>query len=626
MNALEPFLENEDDDSIVPKQPRTITQQITTLEISSGLLDCPSFRINLNVNASPGCGGIAWPAGSVLANYLTTKKSLLGLNVIELGSGTGFVGIVAGLMQAKNVWITDQKQLLDLMQSNVNLNGLNDNVKVEELDWAHSLPSSIPATPDLVLAADCVYYEPAFPLLINTLSALTTSKKTEVLFCYKKRRRHAHATRRTLWTQLPKTTNLNHHSKFFLSNATYLSSSQSLPPISPPSVGYWLLASSALVYGIIVVGGVTRLTESGLSITEWRPISGILPPLNKQDWEIEFNKYKTTPEFKLLNHRMNLDEFKKIFYMEYTHRVLGRLIGITFVVPYIYYAASKRLTPTLPVKLGGLAALIGVQGFIGWYMVKSGLEDILLDTPGVVPRVSQYRLALHLGTALALYAGMLGIGLSVLKDWKFVQSGIWNNGVHSWQNVVKNPMIRRFKGNALLVTGLVGLTALSGAFVAGLDAGLVYNEFPTMGGSLIPPKDELISSAYAINHDKSDLWRNFFENPTTVQFDHRLLAMTTYLSTMGLYLSTLRPSLRAVLPLATRKLVLGTFAVANVQVLLGISTLLYLVPVPVAAAHQAGSVALLTFMIAVMASLRRPGAVARLWRDAAAKAKPVPQK
>lgn len=160
---------------------------------------------------------------------------------------------------------------------------------------------------------------------------------------------------------------------------------------------------------------------------------------------------------------MNLDEFKKIFYMEYSHRVLGRLIGVAFVIPYIYYAASKRLTPTLPAKLGGLAALIGVQGFIGWYMVKSGLEDSLLHTPGAVPRVSQYRLALHLGTALALYAGMLGIGLSVLRDWKFVQSGIWSGlGGNAWQNALKNPVLRRFRGNAWLVTGLVGFTALSG--------------------------------------------------------------------------------------------------------------------------------------------------------------------
>lgn len=268
-------------------------------------------------------------------------------------------------------------------------------------------------------------------------------------------------------------------SKFFSPNATY-SSAHSLPVLSSPSVGYWLLASSTLVYGIIVVGGVTRLTESGLSITEWKPITGILPPLSQDDWQIEFDKYKATPEFKLydfclifcysfnttinsLNHRMNLDEFKKIFYMEYSHRVLGRLIGIAFVIPYVYYAASKRLTPTLPVKLGGLAALIGVQGFIGWHMVKSGLEDSILDKPGAVPRVSHYRLALHLGAALVLYAGMLGLGLSVLKDWRFSRSGIWNGlSGSALQNFLKNPVPKRFKRKAWLVTGLVGLTALSG--------------------------------------------------------------------------------------------------------------------------------------------------------------------
>ncbi|KAF8528921.1 cytochrome oxidase assembly [Hysterangium stoloniferum] len=403
---------------------------------------------------------------------------------------------------------------------------------------------------------------------------------------------------------------------FFSSNAA--ASPDALPILSPPSVGYWLLCSSALVFGIVVVGGMTRLTESGLSITEWKPITGIIPPANPSEWEDTFNKYKATPEFKLLNHQMTLPQFKSIFYMEYGHRVLGRLIGVVFVLPYLYFLASKRLTPTLPTKLGGLAALIGLQGFLGWYMVKSGLEDSLMDTPGAVPRVSQYRLAAHLGAAIVLYAGMLSTGMGILRDWKFANTGP-RDGTREegWRNTLKDQRLRRFATGARFLTGLVFLTAISGAFVAGLDAGLVYNEFPTMGGRLAPPVDELFSPAYAQSADQSDMWwRNIFENPTTVQFDHRLLALTTYTSTAALFLATLRPSLRALLPPITHQLAAGAFAMVNLQVVLGISTLLYMVPLPIAATHQAGSVALLTVMIALMTSLRRPGVVAQLWRNA----------
>jgi len=170
------------------------------------------------------------------------------------------------------------------------------------------------------------------------------------------------------------------------------------------------------------------------------------------------------------------------------------------------------------------------------------------------------------------------------------------------------------------LTGLVFLTALSGAFVAGLDAGLLYNEFPLMGGRLAPPSDELFSAAYAKCPDRSDLWwRNMLENPTTTQFDHRVLAVTTYFSTGLLYLQTFRPSLRAVLPPLTRAAATAAFAMVNVQVLLGISTLLYLVPVPIAAAHQAGSVVLLSTMVYLLTTLRRPGMAARAWREAAQK-------
>ncbi|KAI0771500.1 COX15-CtaA-domain-containing protein [Trametes elegans] len=415
--------------------------------------------------------------------------------------------------------------------------------------------------------------------------------------------------------------------RFFSANAAQAEvPAGQLPVLSPPAVGGWLLASAGLVFAVIVVGGVTRLTESGLSITEWRPITGVLPPLSQAQWEEEFEKYKATPEFKLLNHSISLEEFKGIFFWEWSHRVLGRIIGIGFVVPLAYFALRKRLTSTLPKHLTAMAFLIGAQGALGWYMVKSGLEDSLMTTPGAVPRVSQYRLAAHLGTAFVLYAGMFGTGLSALMDWRYATKGSWGgfkeNGAAKWQEVLNNPLVKKFSRNTKALTVLVFLTALSGAFVAGLDAGLLYNEFPLMGGRLAPPADELFDPAYAKSPDYSDIWwRNIFENPTTVQFDHRCLAIATYAATTALFLATRKPALRAVLPPLTRRMATSAFAMANIQVLLGISTLLYLVPIPLAAAHQAGSVMLLTTMIHLLVSLRKPGAAARAWRQALAQRK-----
>ncbi|CAL1702116.1 unnamed protein product [Somion occarium] len=342
-------------------------------------------------------------------------------------------------------------------------------------------------------------------------------------------------------------TRLSFDPRFFSSNASGVLSAETLaaneasdsanadalPKLTPPSVAIWLLASSALVFAVIVVGGVTRLTESGLSITEWRPIAGILPPLTQSHWEEEFEKYKATPEFKMINHSISLSEFKSIFYMEWGHRVLGRLIGLGFVVPLVYFASRRMLPRSLARNLSLYALLIGFQGALGWYMVKSGLEDSLLETPGAVPRVSQYRLAAHLGTAFVLYAGMFSTGISILTDWRWAKKGVWSGLKDTgsgavWKSVLENPAVRRFARYSKVLTGLVFLTALSGAFVAGLDAGLLYNEFPLMGGRLAPPSDELFSPLYAKKPDGSDIWwRNIFENPTTVQFDHRCLLLFT---------------------------------------------------------------------------------------------------
>ncbi|KAJ3776627.1 COX15-CtaA-domain-containing protein [Lentinula raphanica] len=402
--------------------------------------------------------------------------------------------------------------------------------------------------------------------------------------------------------------------RFFSTNKSQSESSKELPTLAPKSVGIWLMASSTLVFAIIVVGGVTRLTESGLSITEWKPVSGILPPLTQAQWEDEFEKYKATPEFKLLNHSFQLQDFKRIFYMEWGHRVLGRLIGVAFVGPLVYFAVKKRISKPLAIRLSGLALLIGAQGGLGWYMVKSGLDDALMETPGAVPRVSQYRLAAHLGLAFLLYAGMFSSGLAIIKEWKYATGANWMGLTTSaFNEALNSPAVMRFKARSWVLTGLIFLTALSGAFVAGLDAGLLYNEFPLMGGRLAPPKDELMSPAYAKLADGSDKWwRNIFENPTTVQFDHRVLAMTSYLGTSILFLRA--RSMRAILPPLTRTAVTAAFAMVNVQLLLGITTLLHLVPVPLAAAHQAGSVMVLSAMIHVLLTLRRPGAAAKAWR------------
>ncbi|KAF8761963.1 Cytochrome oxidase assembly protein [Rhizoctonia solani] len=389
------------------------------------------------------------------------------------------------------------------------------------------------------------------------------------------------------------------------------------PVLSPPVVGHWLIGCAGLVFAIVVVGGITRLTESGLSIVEWRPITGILPPLSEAEWEEEFTKYKATPEFKILNHRITIEEFKQIFFWEYAHRVLGRIIGLAFVLPLAYFVIRKRVPrsmflpgltrsqlglpasapapnplplPTLTPYLGGLALLIGAQGALGWYMVKSGLADSLLTTPGAVPRVSQYRLAAHLGS----------------------------KGIEALEKALQSNAVKVFKARVGVLGALVFLTALSGAFVAGLDAGLVYNEFPTMGGRLAPPRAELMNPAYAQREDKSDLWwRNMLENPSTVQLNHRILAVTTYLSTALVFLHSRRSAVRVLLPAQTKRLAALAFGLANIQVALGITTLLYLVPVPLAASHQAGSVALLTAVIALATSLRKPGRAARFWKLAA---------
>uniref|UniRef100_A0A4W3IDX8 Cytochrome c oxidase assembly homolog 15 (yeast) n=1 Tax=Callorhinchus milii TaxID=7868 RepID=A0A4W3IDX8_CALMI len=261
-------------------------------------------------------------------------------------------------------------------------------------------------------------------------------------------------------------------------------------------LGKWLIGCSGMVVGAVVLGGVTRLTESGLSMVDWHLIKEMKPPSSQQQWEAEFQKYQQFPEFKVLNHDMTVSEFKCIWYMEYAHRMWGRAVGLAYILPAAYFLRRGWLSAGMKLRVAGLCSFVCFQGLLGWYMVKSGLEE--KKDSHDVPRVSQYRLAAHLGSALLLYCASLWTGLSLLLPPRQLP------------NTRQMALMRQF---ARGTGGLVFVTALSGAFVAGLDAGLVYNSFPKMGERWVP--DDLLAFSPTL--------RNVFENPTTVQFDHRIL-------------------------------------------------------------------------------------------------------
>lgn len=343
---------------------------------------------------------------------------------------------------------------------------------------------------------------------------------------------------------------------------------------------------------------------SSLSITEWRPVTGSLPPMNHDDWESEFTKYRSSPEFALLNSSMTLDEFKQIYWMEWTHRLWGRVIGVTFLLPTVYFIARRRVTPSMAWKLTGICAMIGFQGFIGWWMVKSGLKDDLF-APGSHPRVSQYRLTAHLGAAFAVYVSMILTGLGILKEHRMLA-----DPAKAAEKIskLKHPAMRVFRGSVVSLALLVFVTAMSGALVAGLDAGLIYNEFPYMGLGLTPPKKELFDPFYSHVPDHSDLWwRNMLENPSLVQLDHRILATTTFAAVMAFFAYTRYSSaVRTKIPRDAQKGVMGMVHLVWMQAALGISTLIYMVPTWLAAAHQAGALALLTGAVVLYSRISMP--------------------
>ena len=356
----------------------------------------------------------------------------------------------------------------------------------------------------------------------------------------------------------------------------------------------WLGGCSAWVFSMVVVGGVTRLTRSGLSMTDWK-FTGERYPRSPEEWEAEFAKYRRSPEFKRVNSRMTVEEFKNIFFMEWAHRMWGRTLGVAFAVPCAYFVARGALPRPLLRRLGLIFAAGGCQGLVGWWMVKSGLEEANFPRPHDLPTVSPYRLASHLVSAFGIYTALLWTTLSVAFPLPAAGSAAPNAeaGVGAARLL---GVLRNLRGAALPFGCLVGVTALSGAYVAGNQAGLAYNTFPLMGGRVVP--EEYWDPALGV--------QNFFENTATVQFNHRALAVATLCSAGALW-GAFRG---AGLPAAQRGLVAATFAGASAQASLGVATLLMHVPVSLGSAHQAGALAVMSLTVALLHSLRSPAAVA----------------
>jgi cytochrome c oxidase assembly protein subunit 15 len=305
-------------------------------------------------------------------------------------------------------------------------------------------------------------------------------------------------------------------------------------------VAAWLFACAALAFLVVLIGGVTRLTRSGLSIVEWQPLVGALPPLSQADWEALFAKYRETPEFRQVNFSITLEGFKRIFWWEYIHRLLARLIGVIFLLPYLYFLVRKNLDRPLAWKLGGIFLLGALQGTLGWYMVKSGLVDD--------PKVSPVRLTMHLGLALAIFSAELWLALQLVAPK------------------------HRFDGFAPVIPLVVFLMALSGGMVAGLRAGYAYNTFPLMNGHIVPPEVMLLEP----------WWRNFVYNMATVQLVHRAFFWALAVLVLIAWWRDRRSP-------AANALLLAFAAQAS----LGIATLLNGVPIPLGAAHQGGAVLVL---------------------------------
>ena len=334
-------------------------------------------------------------------------------------------------------------------------------------------------------------------------------------------------------------------------------------------IAIWLLTCCALVFAMVVVGGVTRLTESGLSIVEWQPIVGTMPPITQQDWNELLEKYRATPQYQQINKGMSIEEFKSIFWWEYFHRLLGRLIGLVFFIPFVYFLLRKQIDRSLGIKLTGIFILGGLQGFMGWYMVMSGLVND--------PHVSQYRLTAHLGLAFIIFAALFWVALGLLSPEK--------------ENSRSNEDMQNLRRFSFGLTALIFMMVLSGGFVAGIRAGLAYNTFPLMNGHFIPPDLFVLEPWY----------RNFFDNMTTVQFDHRMIAWQLAFSVPLFWYKSRKIELSKTTYLACNLFLL----MLAIQISLGIATLLHVVPIPLAASHQGGAVLLFAASLWVSHRLRQ---------------------
>lgn len=352
---------------------------------------------------------------------------------------------------------------------------------------------------------------------------------------------------------------------------------QGLSKSTRQAIAAWLGLCSAWVASLVVLGGMTRLTRSGLSMTDWK-FTGEAPPRSQEEWEQEFAKYQRSPEYKKLNRGMQLEDFKFIYWMEWAHRMWGRTLGLVFVVPAACFAARGAVKGPLAARLGLLGAMGATQGLVGWWMVRSGLREP--DNQYETPRVSPYRLAGHLASAFVIYGTLLWTSLTLA----FPQSAA------SVAEGAATSACAALKQHALPLSCLIALTAVSGAFVAGNDAGHAYNTFPLMNGEWVP-------DAYR----ERPGWRNMFESTAAVQLHHRMLALTTLAASAAVFaLHRAAP-----LPRAPRLLLHGLAGMAGLQVCLGISALLTYVPASLGAAHQAGALTLLSFALGLLHTLRQ---------------------
>jgi cytochrome c oxidase assembly protein subunit 15 len=363
-------------------------------------------------------------------------------------------------------------------------------------------------------------------------------------------------------------------------------------------MGAWILGTGACVLGLIQVGAWTRLTKSGLSMTDWKFL-GSLPPLNEQEWQKEFERYKTFPEWQQ-RRSMTLQEFQYIYYWEWSHRMLGRTVGLVFGLPWVYWTARGGIPAGFQPRMVGLLLMGGTQGLVGWWMVKSGLgEDRRGDKHEI--RVKPVRLAAHLTMAVATYSALVWTGLDL---WSLPhEKRLAEHASSLGKEAFRQASLLRFK--SLFLAGLTAVTITSGALVAGQDAGLAYNTFPTMDGQWVPSNILELSPWH----------RNLLENTATVQWNHRVLGTTTAVTALSLATLGLRRrppgSSAAWLTPQARRGLYAVGATASAQFALGVTTLLTHVPLPLAAAHQLGAVLTLTSGLYLAHALRyaRPSLV-----------------